>query len=170
MARLLKSLIGSIQLLALAALASEGESAATEVRPPRAVRLTPSEIPWSLPQSGVQAGSSMQPGVQSVIVFGDASRPTLYSVMFKVGPHAAIPAHSHPDDRSCFVTSGVWYFGYGEHYAEAALRALPPGSHYTELAHQHHFAGTKAEGAVVACTAVGPAGTTFAQPTNDPRR
>ena len=94
----------------------------------------------------------------------------LYSIIFKVAPNARIPAHSHPDDRSCFVTNGVWYFGYGDRYDEAALRALPAGSHYTEPANVDHFAGTRGEGATAECTSVGPSETVFAHPGDDPRR
>ena len=79
-------------------------------------------------------------------------------------------AHSHPDDRSCFVVSGTWLFGYGDKYDEALLKALPAGSHYTEPASVNHFAGTQDQVAVVECTSVGPAGTTFVDRSNDPRR
>src|SRR5271170_3819088 len=96
-------------------------------------RLTPSEIHW--PATGNEApGSSMQGAVQSLIIYGDGSRATLYSIMFKVGPNAAIPAHWHPDNRSCFVMVGVWYFGYGDTFNKAALKAYPPGSHTRNLA------------------------------------
>ena len=100
----------------------------------------------------------------------DAGKAALYSIMFRVQPHAAIPAHSHPDDRSCFVVSGVWLFGYGDKYDAALLKALPPGSHYTEPAHVNHFAGTQNQTTVVECTSMGPAGTTFVDLGNDPRR
>jgi len=111
----------------------------------------------------------MQGGVESLIVYGDAGKPALYSIMFRVLPNAAIPAHSHPDDRSCFVVTGVWYFGYGDKFDAAALKALPAGSHYTEPSNVNHFAGTKKRAAVVECTSIGPAGTTFVDPKDDPR-
>ncbi|MGH8208208.1 MAG: cupin domain-containing protein [Steroidobacteraceae bacterium] len=145
---------------ALAYAASEGG---------RPTRLTPEEMSWPAAEGSTQPGASMQGGVQSLVIFGNASKPALYSIMFKVGPNAQIPAHSHPDDRSCFVMAGVWYFGYGDKYSVADLKALPPGSHYTEPAGIHHFAGTRAEGATVECTSVGPSGTTFVNPKDDPR-
>jgi quercetin dioxygenase-like cupin family protein len=132
-------------------------------------RMTPAEFPWPAAASPGQAGSSMQSAVQSLVVFGDATRPGLYSIVFKVAADVRIPAHSHPDDRSCFVLSGVWYFGYGDVYAEADLRALPIGSHYTEPANANHFAGTRSEGATAECTSLGPSGTSFAKPADDPR-
>ena len=132
-------------------------------------RLTPSEIHWPAGGGNEAPGSSMQGAVQSLIIYGDGSKADLYSIMFKVGPNAAIPAHWHPDNRSCFVLLGVWYFGYGDEFNQAALKALPPGSHYTEPANARHFAGTGSEGATVECTSMGPSGTTYVNPSNDPR-
>lgn len=132
------------------------------------LRTTPAEIDWHKTQ-GNQAGSSMRPGLQTVFVTGDGKQKELYSLVFKVPPNTAIPPHSHPDDRSCFVLSGLWYFGYGNLRKEAELKALPPGSHYTEPAGTAHFAGTKEREALVECTALGPTGTKFVNPADDPR-
>ena len=131
-------------------------------------RLTPAEIPWAKSASN-QAGSAMRPGLETVIVAGDGKQNELYSLVFKVPPNTAIPPHSHPDDRSCFVLSGLWYFGYGTVRSETDLKALPPGSNYTEPAGVIHFAGTRDQEAIVECTAVGPTGTTFVNPADDPR-
>lgn len=147
-----------------------GNGVSAEVGSAVPMRLTPDEISWPTASTKPQAGSSMLDVVQSFVVFGDASKPALYSIMFKVAPNAAIPAHSHPDDRSCFVMSGIWYFGYGNRYNETALRALPPGSHYTEPANLKHFAATKSTQAVVECTSIGPTGTTFAKTDDDPQQ
>lgn len=131
-------------------------------------RITPAEIPWS-ESASKQAGSAMRPGLETVFVAGDGKQNELYSLVFKTPPNTAIPPHSHPDDRSCFVLSGLWYFGYGTVRDEAKLKALPPGSNYTEPAGVAHFAGTREQEAIVECTAVGPTGTTFVNPADDPR-
>jgi quercetin dioxygenase-like cupin family protein len=131
-------------------------------------RITPAEIPWSKSVSN-QAGSAMRPGLETVIVVGDGKQNSLYSLVFRVPSNTAIPPHSHPDDRSCFVLSGLWYFGYGTVRSEAELKALPPGSNYTEPAGAMHFAGTREQEATVECTAVGPTGTTFVNPADNPR-
>jgi quercetin dioxygenase-like cupin family protein len=131
-------------------------------------RITPAEFPWSKSVSN-QAGSAMRPGLETVILAGDGKQNSLYSLVFRVPPNTAIPPHSHPDDRSCFVLSGLWYFGYGAVRSEADLKALPPGSNYTEPAGAIHFAGTREQEALVECTAVGPTGTTFVNPADDPR-
>ena len=106
---------------------------------------------------------------ETVFVAGDGKSAELYTLLFRIPPNTVIPPHSHPDERSCFVLSGLWYFGYGKVRSESALKALPPGSHYTEPAGAPHFAGTKGQEAVLECTAVGPAGTTFVNPADDPK-
>jgi len=155
------------RVFVLALLSSAGLSAADRGGGPS--RLTPSEFHWPATGGNEAPGSSMQGAVESLIIYGDASKTDLYSIMFKVGPNAAIPAHWHPDGRSCFVMSGVWYFGYGDKFNKPDLIALPPGSHYTEPANVRHFAGTESEGAIVECTSIGPSGTTFVNPNDDPR-
>jgi quercetin dioxygenase-like cupin family protein len=127
------------------------------------------EIPW--PNNSARTeGTAMRTGLQTLIIAGDAKAPGLYTIMFKLPPNTKIPPHSHPDVRSCFVLSGMWYFGYGDTRNEAELKALPPGSFYTEPAGMNHFAETRDEPMVAECTALGPTGTTFVNPADDPRR
>jgi hypothetical protein len=85
----------------------------------------------------------MRPGLQTIFVIGDGMSNRLFLVVFRVPPDTKIPPHSHPDERSCFVLSGIWYFGYGTVRDEDKLEALPAGSSYTEPAGPIHFAGTK---------------------------
>jgi quercetin dioxygenase-like cupin family protein len=131
-------------------------------------RITPAEFPWSKSVNN-QDGSAMRPGLETIFVAGDGKQNQLFSIVFRVPPNTAIPPHSHPDERSCFVLSGLWYFGYGTVRSEAGLKALSPGSNYTEPANAIHFAGTKEQEAIVECTAVGPTGTTLVNPADDPR-
>jgi quercetin dioxygenase-like cupin family protein len=131
-------------------------------------RLPAEKFHWPQSQANA-AGSAMRPGLETIFVVGDGKSKDLFSVVFKVPPNTKIPPHSHPDDRSCFVLSGMWYFGYGTVRDEGKLQALPAGSSYTEPANQMHYAGTKDVGAVAECTAIGPTGTTFSNPADDPR-
>jgi quercetin dioxygenase-like cupin family protein len=122
------------------------------------------------PQSQANAaGSAMRPGLETIFVVGDGKSDKLFSIVFRVPPNTKIPPHSHPDDRSCFVLAGTWYFGYGLVRDKAKLQALPAGSSYTEPANMIHFAGTKDVEAIAECTEIGPTGTTFAHPEDDPR-
>jgi quercetin dioxygenase-like cupin family protein len=111
----------------------------------------------------------MRSGLQTVVVAGDGKAAGLYTMMVRLPPNTRIPPHSHPDERSCFVLSGTWYFAYGEVRDDAQLVTLPAGSHYTEPAGMNHFAETRDEIVVAACTAIGPTGTTFVNPADDPR-
>ena len=135
-------------------------------------RITPAEVAWPASASTGTAlvGSSGVSGTQTVILKGDPTRPGLYAMLLRVGPNTRIQAHSHPDDRVATVVSGDWYFGYGREFSEGSLKLLPPGSFYTEPPGMDHFAMTKATGAVIQISGMGPSGTTYADPRNDPNR
>ena len=132
-------------------------------------RVTPGEVKWPAEGSSL-IGTSGVSGIQTVVLKGDPTKPGLYTLLLRVGPNAKIDAHAHPDDRVATVVSGTWYFGYGRQFDEKALKALPPGSFYTEPPGMDHFAMTRGEGAVIQITGTGPSGTTYADPKNDPVR
>lgn len=132
-------------------------------------RIPADEIPW--PDNSARAeGTAMRSGLQTLIIEGNAKASGLFTIMFKLPPNTKVPPHSHPDVRSCFVLSGTWYFAYGEVRDETQFKALPVGSHYTEPAGMNHFAETRDEPVVAECTAIGPTGTTFVNPADDPRK
>jgi hypothetical protein len=133
------------------------------------LRLAPGDVKWPQPAAG-GVGTSGVPGTQTVILKGDPSKPGLYTMLLRVGPNTRIEAHAHPDDRIATVVSGTWYFGYGRAFNEAALKMLPAGSVYTEPPRANHFAMTRDEGVVIQITGVGPSGTAYVDPTNDPAR
>ena len=64
-------------------------------------------------------------------------------------------------------TSGNWYFGYGDKFDKTKLKMLPPGSVYSEVAGQNHFAMTK-DPVIVEITGYGPSGVTYVNPLDDP--
>jgi hypothetical protein len=132
-------------------------------------RITPKEVDWP---SGAAAGvgTSGVTGIQTVVLKGDPTKAGLYTLLLRIGPNTKIAAHAHPDDRVATVVSGMWYFGYGKEFSEAALKALPAGSFYTEPPHSNHFAMTRQEGAVIQISGMGPSGTTYVDPRNDPTR
>jgi len=138
---------------------------ATLAQDVREQRLPFDQFKWSQPGGG----SAMVPGQQTVFVVGDGRSKSLFSLVFKVPANAKIPPHSHPEERSCFVLSGTWYFGYGTERREDQLVALPAGSSYTEPAGKVHFAGTGAVETIVECTGVGPTDTKFVNQGDDPR-
>jgi hypothetical protein len=123
-------------------------------------RLTPAEIE-SRYRSDPAAGTSGVSGIETVILKGDPTGAGLYTILLRVPAHTRIEAHDHPDDRVATVISGTWYFGYGDRFDDARLKALGPGSFYTEPPHESHFARTGDTPVVVQISGVGPTGTTY---------
>lgn len=131
-------------------------------------RLTPGE--FRFPQQGNPGtGSSGVSGIQTVVLKGDPNETGVYTIMLRVPAHTQIAAHSHRDDRVATVISGTWHIGYGDKFDESKLKALPPGSFYTEPPGQNHFAETADDPVVVQITGFGPSSTEYVDPAQDPR-
>jgi pimeloyl-ACP methyl ester carboxylesterase/quercetin dioxygenase-like cupin family protein len=125
-------------------------------------RLTPAEI-GAQAQVGPGAGTSGVSGIQTRVLNGDPTRPGLYTIQLSVPSNTHIEAHGHPDDRVATVVSGTWYFGYGPRFDDKELKALPPGSFYTEPANEPHFARAGRQPVVVQISGVGPTGTSYVE-------
>jgi quercetin dioxygenase-like cupin family protein len=132
------------------------------------LRLTPAELHGS-GSSTSQIGSSNVAGVETKVLFGEPSRAGFYAIILSVPAHVTIQAHSHRDDRIAAVVSGTWRFGYGSHFSEASLKALPPGSVYSEPAGVNHFAQTADEPVQVEISGYGPTDTHYFDAANDPK-
>jgi pimeloyl-ACP methyl ester carboxylesterase len=131
-------------------------------------RLSPTE--FKFPGVGNPGtGSSGIGGIQTVVLKGDPNQAGVYTIMLRVPPHTRIAAHSHRDDRVATVILGTWRIGYGDKFDEAKLKALPPGSFYTEPPARNHFAETGDEAVVVQITGYGPSSTDYVDRTLDPR-
>jgi len=142
---------------AVAAAPSDGE-----------LRLAPKEIA-ALAKISAGAGTSGVAGIQTTVLAGDPSAPGPYTIALRVPANTIIAAHTHRDDRSAVVVSGTWWFGYGPVNATDKLKALAPGSFYTEPGGQAHFARTGKQPAVVYITGVGPTDTHYVDASADPR-
>ena len=144
--------------------------AATAVgRPSDERRVTPGE--FSFPEgAATRTGTSGVSGIQTVVLKGDPDRPGLYTIMLRVPAHTRIAPHDHQDERVATVISGTWYLGYGDTFDSTGLKALPPGSFYTEPSNRSHFAETREEAVIVQITGVGPSSTRYVDPASDPRR
>ena len=130
--------------------------------------MRPGEVPWPAAVAG-GTGTSGAAGIQTVVVKGDPTKPGLYTLMLRAGPNLRIQAHSHRDDRVATVLKGTWYFAYGDRFNEAALKALEPGSFYTERPNVAHFAMTKEE-VIIQIVGTGPSSTTYVDAANDPTK
>lgn len=123
-------------------------------------RMPPAEFDFSGAASA-GAGTSGMAAIQTIVLKGDPTKPGLYTIMLRIPANMRIPAHTHPDDRIGTVISGTWYFGYGKTFDVGALKALPPGSFYTEPPGAPHFAETRDSEVVLQITGYGPTGTTY---------
>ena len=132
-------------------------------------RLTPSDI-GAMAKSGTGAATSGVPGIQTTVLSGDPTAAGPYSIALRVPAHTKIAAHTHRDDRVAVVISGTWFFGYGSNTDETEVKALEPGSFYTEPADTPHFAITRDEPATIYITGFGPTDTHYIDAAADPRR
>jgi uncharacterized RmlC-like cupin family protein len=132
-------------------------------------RFTPNE--YKFPQLGNPGtGSSGIGGIETVVLKGNPDQAGVYTIMLRVPAHTRIAAHAHRDDRVATVITGTWHIGYGDKFDEAKLKALPPGSFYTEPPSRNHFAETGNEAVVVQITGFGPSSTEYVDATQDPRK
>lgn len=153
--------------LAIAALSLGGASVALAQSLPE-MRMTPSEIQSSALGNN-QIGSSGLPGVHTKVLFGDPSKTEFYTILLFVPAHTTIQAHSHRDDRMGTVVSGEWHLGYGKHFDASVLKALPPGSVYSEPCGDNHFAQTGVDPVIVQVSGYGLTDTQYFEAVNDPK-
>lgn len=124
------------------------------------MRLSPSEIK-AIASVNAGPGTSGVNGIQTRTIKGDATKPGIYTIQLTIPANVKIQAHTHPDDRVATVVSGTWYIGYGAKFDEEKLKALTPGSFYTEPPGVAHFAKTSREPVVLQITGNGPTGTEY---------
>lgn len=139
-----------------------------QAAPSAELRLTPAEIA-ALGKGGAGPGSSGVVGIQTSVLAGDPTKPGPYTIKLWAPANTRIAAHSHRDERSAVVVSGTWFFGYGDVADPAKVKALPPGSFYTEPAGVHHFALTQGEPVVVYIFGYGPTDTVYVDPAAAPK-
>lgn len=132
------------------------------------LRLTPTDVD-AMPTHEAGSGTSGVAGIRTTVVAGDPSMAGPYTIRLSIPPDTRIQAHTHRDNRSAIVVSGVWYFGYGSAATDAEM-ALPAGSFYTEPSGVAHFAETRAAAVVVYITGDGPSDTRYVKSTAEPAR
>jgi quercetin dioxygenase-like cupin family protein len=130
------------------------------------IQLLPEDIKFAPNPAGLGAASP-----QTKALVGDAKKAAPYTIRVKLPANTKLAPHSHPDEwRMMTVLSGTLYFAYGEKFDEAKLKALPPGSFFTEPKNAPHFAMAKTEDVILQVTAMGPSGTNYVNPADDPRK
>lgn len=111
---------------------------------------TPGEIVWNTAASGVEV----------IDLAGDDQAAGLYAYRVRFPEGFRNQPHFHPDDRIVTVISGTLEMGYGELFDEAALKALPAGSVWTEPRDEPHFVWARDGEVVIQVIGHGPSGTT----------
>jgi hypothetical protein len=100
----------------------------------------------------------------ATVLYGDPTKPGLYTVLLRVEPNNRIMPLSHADSRFVSVLSGTFFVAFGDVYDETKLKALPPGGIYTEPGGANHFGETRDDPVLIAITGYGPSGTTYVNP------
>jgi pimeloyl-ACP methyl ester carboxylesterase/quercetin dioxygenase-like cupin family protein len=131
-------------------------------------RVTPDDVE-ALEVHDSGEGTSGVGGIRTTVVAGDPTKPGMYTIRLSIPPNTRIQAHTHRDDRTAVVVSGVWYFGYGDVAGSAAEKSLPAGSFYTEPGGVAHFAETKEAPVLVYITGNGPSDTVYVKASDEPR-
>lgn len=127
------------------------------------IQVLPTDVKWS-------ANPTLRPGAQSAVLLGEPGKPGSYVSRVKLPANFTIMPHTHPDARTYTVLSGTWYLGFGEKLDAEKAKAFPAGSVYILPANVPHFALSKGEEVIVQVNSVGPTGTDYPNPADDPRR
>ena len=114
------------------------------------VRMAPDDLEWDAEADGVFR----------VRIAGDNATPGMYLYRVRFPQGFRNQPHFHPDDRTVTVISGTLDMGYGDVFEESAMRALPPGSVWTEPAGEPHFVWARTGDVVIQVIGMGPSGTT----------
>ncbi len=122
--------------------------------PPGAMRITVDELKWR---------PGRVPGHEIASLIGDSTKPGPYVERVKFPAGIVSNPHSHPEARTYTIISGTWYVGYGDKFDPDQLKALTPGSFYTEPANVTHFSQVRGEPVIVQITGVGPSATRFVE-------
>lgn len=126
------------------------------------IMITPDQLTWK--------PSPRVVGLENANMIGDSSKGGAYVYRVKFPAKYRMEAHSHPEDRNYTIISGTWSVGWGEKFDAATLKALPPGSFYTEPANVPHFLLTGDEPVVVQISGTGPSGVNYVDPAEAPKK
>ncbi|ABB24920.1 cupin domain-containing protein [Pelodictyon luteolum] len=115
-----------------------------------------------LPEELVWVANPKLHGLETTVLAGDPALPESYAQRIKLAPGTRLEPHFHPNQaRMVTVLKGTLYFAFGERFDNATLRAMPPGSFFTEPVRVPHYAVAGSEEVVLELHAIGPDGTTY---------
>lgn len=123
---------------------------------------TPASIKWT------DAPPSLPKGAKVAVLEGDLASPGPFTMRVMVPAGYKIPPHFHPGIEHVTVLSGSFFMGMGETWDVSKGHELTAGSFSYMAAGTRHFAWTK-KATVLQVHGMGPWGTTYVNPTDDPR-
>jgi quercetin dioxygenase-like cupin family protein len=123
----------------------------------------PDQVKWT-------QSTSIPPGGQTAILYGDPRKPALYVTRVKLPADYRIAPHAHPEERVYTVISGTFYIGFGDKFDPTKLQAFRAGSVIVVPAKASHFHWSRSGEAVVQISAVGPTDIDYVDHADDPRK
>jgi quercetin dioxygenase-like cupin family protein len=105
-------------------------------------------------------------GAQIATLIGDPSKAEVVVQRVKIPPNSKIPPHTHSYGEVVTVLSGH----YGNAMGDEKGEVLGPGSVFALPAGHVHHTWTENEEVIAQVNFIGPAGITFVNPADDPRK
>jgi hypothetical protein len=110
--------------------------------------LTSEQIQWTQRRQS--------PDVFYAGIYGDPAKAGPYAFRVRAQAGHSLPPHTHPDERTVTVLSGIYWSGVGEVFDESRLEAFPAGSFYVIPAGVPHFSAVLSGEVVFQEAGVGP--------------
>ena len=128
----------------------------------KATYANPDELQWG------NAPSSLPPGMQVSVLFGDPAKPGPFVLRFRTAGEYRIPPHYHSRAETLTVLSGTFYLGSGEEFDPVAAHPLGTGGFHFLPSKTPHFGYSKTP-TIVEIHGEGPFDINYIHPEDDPR-
>jgi len=108
-------------------------------------------------------------GAQMAVLFGDPAQPGPFAIRMKFPAGYKVPAHMHPTDENLTVLSGTVHVGMGDKLDETKGEPVKAGGFFQMPKGMHHYVWFS-EDTILQSNGIGPAGITYINPADDPRK
>lgn len=116
--------------------------------------VAPADLKWRRNPAGTN---------ESVVLFGDPSKPGPYVMQLKWLPGNMSRPHFHPNDRLIVVLEGTWWVGTGDVYDPNSTVPMGPGTQVLHYGKKIHYDGAKDGDTIIQIHGIGPATNTPAE-------
>ena len=113
--------------------------------------------------------AALPKGAQIAPLYGDPSKEGAYAYRLKLPAGYKVAPHMHPNDENVTVMSGTFHIGMGDTLDEKKTEPIKAGGVLLMPKGMHHFAYFPVE-TVIQSNGVGPAGITYINDKDDPRK